>query len=80
MPDRVILLHGFGGLSIQFLPLSRHLRRSGFEPRSIGYPSWRWPIERIVDHLLAQLDGEDDRPCHSVAHSMGGLVLRSLLT
>lgn len=56
MPDRVILLHGFGGLLMAL------------------------PIDRIVDHLFARLDGEGDRHCHFVAHSMGGLVLRSLLT
>lgn len=78
--DRVILLHGFGGLPIQLFRLSHRLRQAGFTTATIGYPSWRWPLERIVAHLKHRIAAEDEHPLHFVAHSMGGLVLRALLT
>ena len=49
--DAVILLHGFGGLPIQTALLARRLRTSGYTVANIGYPSWRWPIDRVLDHL-----------------------------
>lgn len=78
--ERVILLHGFGGLPIQLAPLSRRLKQAGFTPSTIGYPSWRWPLDRIVSHLQDRIAADDGHPVHFVAHSMGGLVLRALLT
>lgn len=77
--DRVILLHGFGGLPVQLSHLAGRLRSAGFATSVIGYPSWRWPIPRIVAHLNGRIGNQDARPLHFVCHSMGGLIARALL-
>lgn len=80
--DAVILLHGFGGLPIQTALLARRLRTSGYTVANIGYPSWRWPIDRVLDHLhqrITAAPASAARHMHFVGHSMGGLLLRAYL-
>lgn len=81
-PEAIILLHGFGGHPVQTALLARRLRGAGFVVCNIGYPSWRWPIDRIVEHIharIAPFAKAQVGPVHCVGHSMGGLVLRAYL-
>lgn len=80
--DTVLLLHGFAGHPIQMSLLARRLRRAGYHVANIGYPSWRWPADRIVDHLHRQVIAASAHAAprlHCVGHSMGGLLLRAYL-
>ncbi|WP_236617674.1 esterase/lipase family protein [Sphingobium ummariense] len=82
-PESVILLHGFGGHPLQTALLARRLRESGYDVANIGYPSWRWPITRVLDHLhhrIAVSAVQEASAVHFVGHSMGGLLLRAYLT
>ncbi|RVT39875.1 esterase/lipase family protein [Sphingobium algorifonticola] len=82
VPDGIVLLHGFGGHPIQTTLLARRLRQSGYYVANIGYPSWRWPIDRVIDHLYRRISASpviDGRQLHFIGHSMGGLILRAYL-
>jgi len=78
----VILLHGFGGHPVQTALLARRLRGRGYDVANIGYPSWRWPLDRVLDHLhrrIASAPGSSGYRLHFVGHSMGGLLLQAYL-
>ena len=80
--EGVILLHGFGGHHLQTAMLARRLREAGYIVANIGYPSWRWPLERVLDHLhdrLAASPIAHAARIHGVGHSMGGLILRAYI-
>jgi pimeloyl-ACP methyl ester carboxylesterase len=58
------------------------LRRHGFDTLNISYPSNRMEIDELGRFILAQMDAmqmDVERKVHFVGHSMGGLVIRSLL-
>jgi len=79
----VVLLHGFAGLSVMSRPQARMLRRAGFETREVGYDSWGKSLSQICDRLVprvARIAEKSDGPVHFVGHSMGGLVIRALLS
>lgn len=81
-PEAILLLHGFGGHPLQTALLARRLREAGFAVANIGYPSWRWPLDRVLDHLQARIAASPiaNAPrLHAVGHSMGGLVLRAYI-
>jgi len=79
----VILLHGFAGLPIMSHPQARMLRRAGFRTRELGYDSWGKSLSQICEHLaprVARVAERSPGPIHFVGHSMGGLVIRALLS
>jgi pimeloyl-ACP methyl ester carboxylesterase len=79
----VVLLHGFAGLPILSRPQARMLRRAGFETRELGYDSWGKSLAQICDRLVPRIARIAERsagPIHFVGHSMGGLVIRALLS
>jgi pimeloyl-ACP methyl ester carboxylesterase len=80
--EAILLLHGFGGHPLQTALLARRLRARGFDVANIGYPSWRWPIDRVLDHLHRRFTASPvstAKTLHCVGHSMGGLMLRAYI-
>jgi len=76
----VLLLHGIFRSKDSFGPMTRALRRAGYDAEAINYPSTRRSLE---DHA-AQVERVLDRAEHVsrvsfVCHSMGGIVARVLL-
>jgi len=83
----VFLLHGIL-LNRWFLePMAAHLSRRGFRVVNRSYPSTRRTIEEHAEHLSTLVDAEVGRvppgvpvEVNFVTHSLGGLVVRYLLT
>ena len=78
----VLLLHGLGRTGLSMLPLARALRRAGFDPHVVDYPSRRRTVGALVEIVLAPrvnalLAGGADR-VHFVTHSLGGVLVRAL--
>jgi triacylglycerol lipase len=79
----VVLIHGIMRTSRGMRPLEASLRRLGWAPVLVDYPSTHHDIATLArDHLgpaIAAVERRHrGRPLQVVAHSMGGLVLRSL--
>lgn len=81
MPEGVVLLHGFGGMPLHMALLGQRLRRAGYAVLNPAYPSWHWPLERIVDDLAPRFArfGKQVSTIHFVGHSMGGLIARAAI-
>jgi len=77
----VVLLHGLGRSRANMLILKWRLEARGYDVCNIGYDTRVDSIEVASDGVFDSLvDCLDPRkPVHFVTHSLGGLVLRSLL-
>ncbi len=74
--ETVVLVHGLGGSRVDMWPISRRLKRLGFNVRNWGYRSIGNRIETHAQRLGLELSALDDdkNRFHLVTHSMGGLV------
>jgi pimeloyl-ACP methyl ester carboxylesterase len=83
----VVLVHGFLGHRVQFLPLATSLSRKMFDVFNFGYAS---RTETLQEHAKSLVDAVSyrvntkkgtSRPTavHFVTHSFGGVVLRAAL-
>jgi triacylglycerol lipase len=77
----VVLLHGLGRTRHSLLLMDRALEGAGFSTLRMSYPSMREPIERHAAAVARRLQ-EIPIPARLsfVTHSLGGLVVRQLLT
>jgi pimeloyl-ACP methyl ester carboxylesterase len=55
------------------------LRRGGYEPVGITYPSRHRSLGELAEYVHGRLPEFGDRRIHFLTHSMGGLVTRRLL-
>ncbi|WP_420456566.1 esterase/lipase family protein [Rubrivirga sp.] len=80
MPAPVLLFHGLGRTGLSMLPMARALRRAGFEPHVVDYPSRKHAIGALVDDVVAPrveaVLATADR-VHFVTHSLGGVLVRA---
>lgn len=80
-PDRVILLHGLARTPRSMARLAQALVRDGYAVENWDYPSRQHDYAGLLALLrprIAALAG--DIKTHFVGHSLGGLLLRSLLS
>ncbi|MEZ4321568.1 MAG: alpha/beta fold hydrolase [Myxococcota bacterium] len=81
-PDRhlVLLLHGIFRSKDSFGPMTRALRRAGYEAEAVNYPSTRRSLEEHAEQIERILDrARHVSRVSFVCHSMGGIVARVLL-
>ncbi|MGJ0336124.1 alpha/beta hydrolase [Aliarcobacter cryaerophilus] len=75
-----MLVHGFFKSSSDMLYLERGLKKCGFETCSVDLPTTFGSFEGCIKSLKLQLTQyEKQDKLHYVAHSMGGLLVRSYL-
>jgi pimeloyl-ACP methyl ester carboxylesterase len=78
----VILVHGFLRTGASMWPLARALRTEGFDARPVtlrGHEQGLRELGEQLGHKVERLRREHDE-VHFVTHSMGGLVVRHLLS
>lgn len=76
----VVLLHGLWRGFHAMEPMARKLADEGFSTLNLPYPSTRFPIPTLVGHVAAEVAKvAGDQPVHFVTHSLGGILVRSLL-
>lgn len=76
----VLLLHGIIRTRHSMRPIARLLEQHGFRCYTVSYPSTRLPIKEHaanLHRLISRLDEAEQ--IHFVCHSMGGLVVRTML-
>jgi triacylglycerol esterase/lipase EstA (alpha/beta hydrolase family) len=79
----VFLIHGLGGGRLDMWPISRRLKRIGYDVRNWGYRSLGNRIETHAERLGQELAALDRKlaggKIHLVTHSMGGIIVRAML-
>jgi len=81
--ETVVLLHGIGATARSMRPLEVFLREEGYLVLNTGYPSTKHRLDVLADIVIeATRDAicKSTGPVHFVAHSMGGLVTRAIIT
>lgn len=77
--ETVTLVHGLYMHGLAMLLLYRRLRRCGFHCRVFSYPSLTRSVSENAARLVDYLQDVDAATVHFLCHSLGGLVVRSML-
>lgn len=75
----VVLVHGIWMARLSMVPLQQRLRRAGFDPHVLSYPSLRATPAQNAARLRALVARLRAPTVHLVGHSLGGLVILHLL-
>jgi hypothetical protein len=62
--------------------LAEFLEANGYKTLNVGYPSTRYPLEELIDHVclkVTKFNYECRRKIHFVGYSMGGLLARGVI-
>ena len=77
--ETIVLVHGLWMRGLVFWPQRRWLTRRGFVVRAFTYPSVRAGLAENADALARFIAGIAAPRIHLVGHSLGGLVVLSML-
>ncbi len=80
--EYVVLLHGMFRTKFHMRKMAHYLEQQGYSVLNIGYSSRRHDIAALRDMIWHQIEERDSKSAtlHFVGHSMGGLIIRALLT
>ena len=82
--DYVVLLHGLGRTSLSMQKIGVKLAKNGYKVININYPSRSDSIENLVNNNLKkellEKCTDESKKINFVSHSMGGIMVRYLLT
>ena len=78
--DLVVLLHGIMRSKTDMVPLTRFLKKSGYDTLNILYPARKKSLEDLTEFvhekIITSPDYTPDKTLHFVTHSLGGLLAR----
>ncbi len=77
--ETVILLHGIGRTDKSMAGMEKALQEADFKTFNIHYPSRKQPIDTLAVFVSEKLKSLQTDKIHFVTHSMGGLIVRTLL-
>lgn len=77
--EAVVLVHGLWMRKPVLLPLGWRLSRQGFSTRAFSYPTLTRDLRDNVRRLASFVASVDAETVHLVGHSLGGLLVLSLL-
>lgn len=75
----VVIVHGLYMHGIAMLPVARRIEARGFRCHRFSYRSMRRSVAENAARLREFLRGVEAPAVHFVCHSLGGLVVRSML-
>lgn len=75
----IVLIHGLWTPAIVFEIQRRRLQRLGYRTHRFSYQSVRGDLDDVADALASQIDALDAERVFLVGHSLGGLVLLTML-
>ncbi|MBL1178566.1 esterase/lipase family protein [Pantanalinema sp. GBBB05] len=77
---KVLLIHGLGRSPFSLVQLEQQLQLAGHLPEHFGYAAFMESYDRIVERLQLHLKALAQQGTYGVvAHSLGGLLVRSAL-
>jgi pimeloyl-ACP methyl ester carboxylesterase len=77
----VVLLHGLASFPVSMVFLEKVLEKEGYAVRNLGYPSTRGSVEDAAARVRQEVrDINPDITVHFVAHSLGNIVVRRMLS
>ncbi len=81
--EYLVCMHGIMGSKFQLYYMAKNLKKEGWDVVNWGYPSRADRIEEHAEKLVKELKKlskkKPNKPISFIAHSMGGLVLRSAI-
>lgn len=82
MNDHVIVLHGIFRTSRSMRPVAKVLTHAGYRVHNLDYASTRYPFATLVAQVQEQVErlALHEGRLHYVGYSMGGLLVRALLS
>jgi pimeloyl-ACP methyl ester carboxylesterase len=80
MTETIVLLHGIFRTHRSLSGLAKYLRKAGYEVINVGYPSTKFPLETLADHIHEKIAPHaKTNKLHFAGYSMGGLLIRAYL-
>ena len=80
--DYVVILHGIARTYRCMRSLSKYLKAQGYLVLNVGYPSTRFPLEPLIEHVHRKVEvfnRDHQWKIHFVGYSMGGLLARGVI-
>ena len=81
--ETVVLVHGLAGSRLDMFRVSKRLKKVGFSVENWGYWSLNTSIQvhadRLAEKVLALQNSPSVEKLHLVGHSMGGIIIRTML-
>ena len=77
-----MILHGIARTYRCMRSLSNFLEENGYRVLNVGYPSTRFPLESLIEHVNRKVESfnqDHERKIHFVGYSMGGLLARGVI-
>jgi len=77
-----VVLHGIARTYCCMRSLSDFLEANDYRVFNVGYPSTRYPLEALIEHVnrkVTEFNKDHQRKIHFVGYSMGGLLARGVI-